>query len=152
MTADIVFLVDVDNTLLDNDAIQGDLRAHLGYRFGIVARNRHREILAQLSRELGYRDYLGALQRYRVEHPHDLELQRKTAPTDAGIRPRIPGTTSISSACSPGLESLLVDDYIARGSAFGWPRQRSDAKAPSKFSIGHSRSRAWRSGMFGSIS
>ena len=69
-----VFLVDVDNTLLDNDRIQADLRRHLEREFGAACRDRHWAILEQLFSELGYRDYLGALQRYRVEHPKDIHL------------------------------------------------------------------------------
>jgi FMN phosphatase YigB (HAD superfamily) len=69
-----VFLVDVDNTLLDNDRIQADLRRHLEREFGTVCRDRYWTILEQLFTELGYRDYLGALQRYRVEHPEDIHL------------------------------------------------------------------------------
>src|SRR5246127_2598138 len=69
-----VFLVDVDNTLLDNDRIQADLRRHLEREFGAPARDRYWTILEQLFNELGYRDYLGALQRYRVEHPKDIHL------------------------------------------------------------------------------
>ncbi len=70
----IVFLVDVDNTLLDNDHIQADLRRHLEREFGAVPRDRYWAILEQLFADLGYRDYLGALQRYRVEHPKDIRL------------------------------------------------------------------------------
>jgi len=70
----IVFLVDVDNTLLDNDEIQSDLRNHLEREFGPACRDRYWTILEQLFTELGYRDYLGALQRYRVEHPRDIHL------------------------------------------------------------------------------
>ena len=70
----IVFLVDVDNTLLDNDAIQQDLKDHLERTFGLAARERYWRILEDLFAELGYRDYIGALQRYRVEHPRDVEL------------------------------------------------------------------------------
>src|ERR1700760_5076265 len=70
----IVFLVDVDNTLLDNDHIQGDIRAHLEREFGPACRDRYWKILEDLFAELGYRDYLGALQRYRVEHPRDMHL------------------------------------------------------------------------------
>jgi len=70
----IVFLVDVDNTLLDNDEIQSDLRRHLEREFGPASRDRYWTILEQLFTELGYRDYLGALQRYRVEHPRDIHL------------------------------------------------------------------------------
>src|SRR6266581_2769000 len=69
-----VFLVDVDNTLLDNDRIQADLKLHLERMFGAACRDRYWVILEQLFAELGYRDYLGALQRYRVEHPRDIHL------------------------------------------------------------------------------
>src|SRR4029450_12568124 len=70
----VVFLVDVDNTLLDNDGIQQDLKDHLERAFGIASRERYWTILEDLFAELGYRDYIGALQRYRVEHPRDVEL------------------------------------------------------------------------------
>jgi haloacid dehalogenase-like hydrolase len=69
-----VFLVDVDNTLLDNDRIQADLKRHLEREFGAACRDRYWAILEQLFTDLGYRDYLGALQRYRVEHPKDIHL------------------------------------------------------------------------------
>lgn len=70
----VVFLVDVDNTLLDNDHIQNDLKRHLEREFGAACRDRYWSILEELFTELGYRDYLGALQRYRVEHPRDPHL------------------------------------------------------------------------------
>jgi FMN phosphatase YigB (HAD superfamily) len=70
----VVFLVDVDNTLLDNDGIQQDLKDHLERAFGLASRERYWTILEDLFAELGYRDYIGALQRYRVEHPRDVEL------------------------------------------------------------------------------
>jgi FMN phosphatase YigB (HAD superfamily) len=69
-----VFLVDVDNTLIDNDRIQSDLKRHLEREFGGDCRDRYWAILEELFTELGYRDYLGALQRYRVEHPQDIHL------------------------------------------------------------------------------
>jgi hypothetical protein len=69
-----VFLVDVDNTLVDNDRIQADLKRHLEREFGAACRDRYWAILEQLFSDLGYRDYLGALQRYRVEHPKDIHL------------------------------------------------------------------------------
>ena len=72
--APIVFLVDVDNTLLDNDRIQEDLKRHLEREFGARTRDRYWAILEALFVELGYRDYLGALQRYRVEHLKDVHL------------------------------------------------------------------------------
>jgi FMN phosphatase YigB (HAD superfamily) len=70
----IVFLVDVDNTLLDNDRIQQDLKDHIERVFGLAARERYWRILEDLFAELGYRDYIGALQRYRAEHPREVEL------------------------------------------------------------------------------
>jgi FMN phosphatase YigB (HAD superfamily) len=70
----IFFLVDVDNTLLDNDRIQDDLKRHLEREFGAASRDRYWAILEALFVELGYRDYLGALQRYRTEHPWDVHL------------------------------------------------------------------------------
>jgi len=72
--APVVFLVDVDNTLLDNDRIQNDLKRHLEREFGPATRDRYWAILEALFTELGYRDYLGALQRYRAEHPKDVHL------------------------------------------------------------------------------
>ena len=72
--APLVFLVDVDNTLLDNDGIQDDLRHHLEREFGAATRDRYWAILEALFVEIGYRDYLGALQRYRVEHVKDVHL------------------------------------------------------------------------------
>jgi FMN phosphatase YigB (HAD superfamily) len=70
----VVFLVDVDDTLLENDRIQNDLREHLECEFGADCRDRYWTILEALFEELGYRDYLGALQRYRIEHPTDIRL------------------------------------------------------------------------------
>ena len=70
----LVFLIDVDNTLVDNDRIQRDLKDHLEDTYGRTARERYWRILEDLFAELGYRDYLGALQRYRAEHPREVEL------------------------------------------------------------------------------
>jgi len=70
----IVFLIDVDNTLLDNDRIREDIRCHMEREFGAYCRDRYWTIQEELFVELGYRDYLGALQRYRVEHPNEVEL------------------------------------------------------------------------------
>jgi FMN phosphatase YigB (HAD superfamily) len=63
----LVFLLDVDNTLLDNDAVQADLAAHLEGRFGAAFCARYWAIFESLRAELGYADYLGALQRLRLE-------------------------------------------------------------------------------------
>ena len=73
---EVVFLLDVDNTLLDNDAIIADLRAHLAKAFGATCEERYWQIFEAYRAELGYADYLGALQRYRVEHPYDPQLLR----------------------------------------------------------------------------
>src|SRR5215470_13322856 len=70
----MVFLVDVDNTLVDNDGVQQDLKDHLERAYGLASRVRYWKILDDLFNELGYRDYIGALQRYRVEHPRQVEL------------------------------------------------------------------------------
>jgi FMN phosphatase YigB (HAD superfamily) len=66
-----VLLLDVDNTLLDNDAVMGDLKKHLIDNFGDARARRYWELFEQLRTELGYADYLGALQRYRIENPRD---------------------------------------------------------------------------------
>ena len=74
---EVVFLFDVDNTLLDNDKVTLDLRRHMEAAFGKDAEERYWEIFEDLRNELGYADYLGALQRYRIEHirdPHVLEM------------------------------------------------------------------------------
>jgi FMN phosphatase YigB (HAD superfamily) len=73
---DIVFLFDVDNTLLNNDRVQADLDVYLGLEHGIGARDRYWEIFEALRSELGYADYLGALERYRMETMHDPKLLR----------------------------------------------------------------------------
>jgi FMN phosphatase YigB (HAD superfamily) len=71
---DTVFLLDVDNTLLDNDAVIADLRRHLVEAFGPDCDRRYWEIFEQLREELGYADYLGALQRYRIERPRETHV------------------------------------------------------------------------------
>jgi FMN phosphatase YigB (HAD superfamily) len=75
-TADVVYLLDVDNTLLDNDAVIEDLRRHLIDAFGVESERRYWAIFEQLRSDLGYADYLGALQRYRIERPRDPQLFR----------------------------------------------------------------------------
>ena len=78
-THDIVFLFDVDNTLLDNDRVNADLSDYLVANFGVGARDRYRDIMAELVEELGYKDYLGALERYRVEVLHRPEVLRMSS-------------------------------------------------------------------------
>jgi FMN phosphatase YigB (HAD superfamily) len=72
--SDTVFLFDVDNTLLDNDRVEEDLRRHLEDEFGRESKDRYFTILEGLRTELGYADYLGALQRYRLEKQCDHRL------------------------------------------------------------------------------
>src|SRR2546423_1740097 len=72
--AKVVFLFDVDNTLLDSDRVTEDLRRHLEREVGADGARRYWVIFEQLRRELGYADYLGALQRFRTEFPHDLRV------------------------------------------------------------------------------
>jgi len=72
--ARLVLLFDIDNTLLDNDRVTADLREHLEGEVGPERAQRYWAIFEQLRSELGYADYLGALQRYRGEYPHELHL------------------------------------------------------------------------------
>ncbi len=70
----LVFLLDVDNTLLNNDRVAEDLKRHLTRAVGKERQERYWALFEQLRQELGYADYLGALQRYRVEHQHEPHL------------------------------------------------------------------------------
>jgi len=72
----VVFLLDVDNTLLDNDRVTDDLKHYLNREIGTDRQKRYWAIFEALRSELGYADYLGALQRYRVEHPRDPHVLR----------------------------------------------------------------------------
>jgi FMN phosphatase YigB (HAD superfamily) len=67
----VVFLFDVDNTLLDNDRVVADLKRHLTKTLGKESEARYFSIFEELRNELGYADYLGALQRYRMENPRE---------------------------------------------------------------------------------
>jgi FMN phosphatase YigB (HAD superfamily) len=69
-----VFLIDVDNTLLDNDAVEADLHLHLATQLGEERAERYWTIFEELRTELGYADYLGALQRLRRAYPHETHL------------------------------------------------------------------------------
>src|SRR5215469_4693021 len=69
--ADTVFLLDVDNTLLDNDRVTADLRGFLEREVGPDSATRYFELFEELRNELGYADYLGTLQRYRGEQPRN---------------------------------------------------------------------------------
>jgi FMN phosphatase YigB (HAD superfamily) len=70
----VVFLFDVDNTLLDNDTVAADLQRYLAAEVGADGAQEYWKIFEQLRTELGYADYLGALQRYRDKHQRALHL------------------------------------------------------------------------------
>jgi FMN phosphatase YigB (HAD superfamily) len=77
--SDIVFLFDVDNTLIDNDRVQADLKDHLERTYGAAARDRYWEIFERLRSELGHVDYLGALERFRIETIHRPDVLRMSS-------------------------------------------------------------------------
>lgn len=66
----VVTLFDVDNTLIDNDHVVADMRRYLAEKVGNAQHERYWDLFEELRVELGYADYLGALQRFRVENPH----------------------------------------------------------------------------------
>ncbi len=70
----VVALFDVDNTLLDNDRIAADLPQHLDKEIGARGERQYWTIFEELREQLGYVDYLGALQRYRQAYPRDPHL------------------------------------------------------------------------------
>src|SRR5215472_12980033 len=72
----VLFLFDVDNTLLDNDLVQSHLKEHLADAYGAPARDRYWDLLEELRSELGYVDYLGALERFRIEEIHRPDVLR----------------------------------------------------------------------------
>jgi len=74
LAARTVFLFDVDNTLLDNDRVTGDLRDHLESEVGHERQERYWSVFEELRAEVGYADYLGALQCYRAIYPRDLHV------------------------------------------------------------------------------
>ncbi len=74
MNKTTVFLFDVDNTLLDNDRVAADLKRYLEKEVGHGRQQRYWNIFEQMRAELGYADYLGALQRYRIENPREPHL------------------------------------------------------------------------------
>ena len=108
----IVFLVDVDNTLIDNDQIQNDLKRHFEREFGAACRDRYWAILEQLFTGLGYRDYLGALQRYRVEHPQDMHvLSMSSFLVDYPFANRLyPGSLDVLERCRSWGKTVILSD------------------------------------------
>ena len=112
---DTVLLFDVDNTLLNNDAVSADLGEHLESEFGRAARERYWAIFETLRAELGYADYLGSLQRYRLEDPDDPQLLRMSAfLIDYPFESRVyPGALKALSHCRrTGPTAILSDGDV----------------------------------------
>jgi FMN phosphatase YigB (HAD superfamily) len=79
MNSRVVYLLDVDNTLLDNDRVVADLMRHLDVTVGHEYQQQYWAIFNRLRADLGYADYLGALQLYRAERPHDLSILKASS-------------------------------------------------------------------------
>lgn len=111
----IVTFFDVDNTLLDNDQVAADLRAHLDTRVGEQRAGRYWQIFEDLRSQLGYADYLGALQRYRVEHPRDrgvLEVSRFLLGYPFANRLYPMSLDAVAHARSLGATAILTDGDV----------------------------------------
>jgi FMN phosphatase YigB (HAD superfamily) len=113
--APVAVLFDVDNTLLDNDRVERDLNRFLEDRFGPDCRDRYFTIFERLRGELGYADYLGALQRFRVEHPRDPDVLELTFflieyPFAERLYPR--AVETVQHAARVGLPVLLSDGDV----------------------------------------
>ncbi|GAC1453648.1 MAG: hypothetical protein PVSMB6_08400 [Steroidobacteraceae bacterium] len=111
-TGSTVFLFDVDNTLLDNDAVQEDLSTHLAGEFGAASRDRYWAIFEQLRSELGYADYLGALQRYRLENLDDPQLLKVSSfLVDYPFAARLyPGALAVIRHCGRLGRTVILSD------------------------------------------
>jgi hypothetical protein len=110
--ADTVFLFDVDNTLLDNDRLQADLGQHLADHYGAAIQDRFWVIFEQLRTELGYADYLGAIQRCRLEamhHPETLRLANWLLDYPFHARLYPDAIKVVNAAKSAGTAAILSD-------------------------------------------
>jgi len=112
---DVVFLLDVDNTLLDNDRFGADLGAHLERSFGTDQRDRYWAIFAALREELSYADYLAALQRFRAGLEDNPELLQMSSfmldyPFSACLYPRALDT--IAHLGTLGMPAILSDGDV----------------------------------------
>jgi FMN phosphatase YigB (HAD superfamily) len=110
--SDVVFLFDVDNTLLDNDKVAADLRRHLTNAFGEGKQKRYWVLFEELRSELGYADYLGALQRYRVENLRDPDLLKLSAYLiDYPFANRLyPGSLDVLAHCAQWGPTVILSD------------------------------------------
>lgn len=109
---DLVFLFDIDNTLLDNDHVQDDLRRHLAREFGEQSCKLYWEIFEQLRSELGYADYLGALQRYRLHDVHNTQMLRMSSfLVDYPFTERVyPGALDAIAHCRQWGKTVILSD------------------------------------------
>jgi FMN phosphatase YigB (HAD superfamily) len=98
VSASTVVLLDVDNTLLENDAVEADFHRHLAAQLGQERAERYWTIFEELRSELGYADYLGALQRLRSAYPHDPRLL-ETSGISSSIRSRSASIPAHSTPC-----------------------------------------------------
>jgi len=116
-----VFLFDVDNTLLDNDAVQIDLRAAMAREIGETERDRYWDLLERQRGEIGYVDYLGALQLYRLENLHDPRVLRLSCwLVDYPFRERLyPGALELLGRCGEWGTTVILSD----GDAVFQPRK-----------------------------
>ena len=108
----LIFLFDVDNTLLDNDRVTRDLREYLTVAFGAERQERYWAIFEELRSQLGYADYLGALQRYRVENlrdPHLLEISNYLLSYPFADR-LFPGVLDLLARLRPHGRSVILSD------------------------------------------
>jgi FMN phosphatase YigB (HAD superfamily) len=108
----VVFLLDVDNTLLDNDRIIADLKQHLTQAFGLERQECYWKIFEERRTELGYADYLGALQRYRAENPLDTHfLQTSLFLVDYPFATRLyPGSLELIRRLSQWGPTVILSD------------------------------------------
>jgi FMN phosphatase YigB (HAD superfamily) len=112
MSADVVFLFDVDNTLLDNDRVAADLRRHLARTLTTGGTERYWALFEELRAEVGYADYLGALQRYRVENPREPNiLEMSSFLVDYPFANRLfPGSLDVIERVSAWGPSVILSD------------------------------------------
>jgi FMN phosphatase YigB (HAD superfamily) len=108
----LVLLFDIDNTLLDNDTVQKQLFEHLENEFGVEARQRYIEIFEELRTELGYADYLGALQRYRLQKMQDPRvLKMSSFLIDYPFADRLyPGALDVLAHCRQFGQTAILSD------------------------------------------
>jgi FMN phosphatase YigB (HAD superfamily) len=111
----LVFLFDVDNTLLDNDRVAEDLRDFLTREFGAEEADEYFAFYEEVRREVGYADYLGALQRFRLAHPrHPHILRASHYLVDYPFANRLyPGSLDAIARCKhAGLPIVLSDGDV----------------------------------------